>query len=136
MNNFILKNIAKVYTGKCATAKSVSENQSIVVCGQRINWIGRASDIPAQYSSFESLNCAGLCVIPGLIDCHTHVTLDGISELELDKMNGAFAILFTLFIKEKKLKLNTELKKYGLEFFREERETDVLVISENKFYNQ
>ena len=45
--------------------------------GERIEWVGRESDLPVKYAMQESHDCQGRLVIPGLIDCHTHLCFGG-----------------------------------------------------------
>ena len=42
-----------------------------------IVWAGRAAELPAQYLKAEQLDAGGRLVIPGLIDCHTHLAFAG-----------------------------------------------------------
>ena len=42
-----------------------------------ILWTGGVRDVPAEYQSLEQLDCTGRLVIPGLIDCHTHLAFGG-----------------------------------------------------------
>ena len=39
----------------------------------RIVWVGPDSDLPARFQASEPLNAGGRLVIPGLVDCHTHL---------------------------------------------------------------
>lgn len=53
-------------------------NGALVVENGWIKWVGPAADLPAQYNE----NClqflmSGLCITPGLIDCHTHLVYAG-----------------------------------------------------------
>jgi imidazolonepropionase-like amidohydrolase len=55
-----------------------STDQGILVVGDRIEAIGAYAQIAARAGSAERVNLdAGLTVLPGLIDAHTHVFLDG-----------------------------------------------------------
>lgn len=45
--------------------------------GDTILWTGHACDIPADYESLERLDCTGRLVVPGLVDCHTHLAFGG-----------------------------------------------------------
>jgi len=45
--------------------------------GETIRWVGPESDLPAQYADRESWDADGALVIPGLIDCHTHLAFGG-----------------------------------------------------------
>jgi imidazolonepropionase len=43
----------------------------------RITWVGPESEAPSEYRSAERLDAGGRLVIPGLIDCHTHLAFAG-----------------------------------------------------------
>jgi imidazolonepropionase len=43
----------------------------------RITWVGAERDLPPEYRSQESLDAGGRLVIPGLVDCHTHLAFGG-----------------------------------------------------------
>jgi len=45
--------------------------------GDTIRYAGSAAELPEQYASAESIDAGGRCVIPGLIDCHTHLCFGG-----------------------------------------------------------
>ena len=42
-----------------------------------LQWIGRERDLPGEYRSAERLDAQGRLVIPGLVDCHTHLAFAG-----------------------------------------------------------
>jgi imidazolonepropionase len=42
-----------------------------------IVWAGPAAELPAQYLNAEQLDAGGRLVVPGLIDCHTHLAFAG-----------------------------------------------------------
>jgi imidazolonepropionase len=42
-----------------------------------IRWAGAESALPAAYAGAESLDAGGRLVIPGLVDCHTHLVFGG-----------------------------------------------------------
>ncbi len=42
-----------------------------------IVWVGPEQELPPPYSSEETTDCAGKLVIPGLVDCHTHLCFGG-----------------------------------------------------------
>jgi imidazolonepropionase len=42
-----------------------------------ILWTGRATDLPGQYRGAGLIDAGGRLVIPGLIDCHTHLAFGG-----------------------------------------------------------
>lgn len=41
----------------------------------RIAWVGKRADIPA--TAAETIDCGGAWILPGLIDCHTHLVFGG-----------------------------------------------------------
>ncbi|HTS87350.1 MAG TPA: imidazolonepropionase [Gemmatimonadales bacterium] len=45
--------------------------------GETIRWVGPARDLPAELAGWESRLAGGALVIPGLIDCHTHLAFGG-----------------------------------------------------------
>jgi imidazolonepropionase len=45
--------------------------------GGRILWIGEEQELPPQYASMPSEDAGGRLLIPGLIDCHTHLAFGG-----------------------------------------------------------
>jgi imidazolonepropionase len=53
-------------------------SQAAVVWDQgTILWVGRERDLPAEYGGAERLDADRRLVIPGLIDCHTHLAFAG-----------------------------------------------------------
>jgi imidazolonepropionase len=68
-----------------------------------ILWVGAEKQLPAEYSRAERLDAGGGLVIPGLIDCHTHLAfagwradefqlrLQGKSYLDIAKAGGGIA---------------------------------------------
>jgi imidazolonepropionase len=42
-----------------------------------IVWVGREKELPAEYRRAERLDAGGRLVIPGLVDCHTHLAFAG-----------------------------------------------------------
>jgi imidazolonepropionase len=45
--------------------------------GGLIRWAGAESALPAEYAGAESIDAGGRLVIPGLVDCHTHLVFGG-----------------------------------------------------------
>lgn len=63
---------------------------AIALEGERIVWVGPATDTPDAYRNGEVHDLEGRLVTPALIDCHTHVVFGGnrAAEFEL-RLNGA-----------------------------------------------
>ena len=52
---------------------------AIATRGDRIAWVGRAEELPANPEQLadEVHRCEGVWLTPGLIDCHTHIVFGG-----------------------------------------------------------
>lgn len=89
----ILSNIAELAT--CAPRPSQNDaglihNAALVWQGQEVSWVGPASALPAEYADEQVIDCQGGLVIPGLIDCHTHLCFGGWREHEFEmRLAGA-----------------------------------------------
>lgn len=45
--------------------------------GDTIRYAGPSADLPAEFDEAERSDAGGRCVVPGLIDCHTHLCFGG-----------------------------------------------------------
>lgn len=45
--------------------------------GGRIRWVGPAASLPAEYHDAAMEDAGGRIVVPGLVDCHTHLAFGG-----------------------------------------------------------
>ncbi|HWL94096.1 MAG TPA: imidazolonepropionase [Phycisphaerae bacterium] len=62
--------------GAAMRSVSILENAALLLDAGRIAWFGKAGDVPA--GPYESIiDAKGGIVVPGLIDCHTHVVFAG-----------------------------------------------------------
>ena len=52
-------------------------NAALAWEGERICWVGPAAEMPTDYTRWERIDAGGAGVIPGLIDCHTHLAFGG-----------------------------------------------------------
>ena len=50
---------------------------ALVYEGEEILWVGPERDLPEQYAGLDSVDCGQRLVIPGLVDCHTHLCFGG-----------------------------------------------------------
>jgi imidazolonepropionase len=55
----------------------VLEDAFVLCDGERIERVGRMSDLGAIDPDVEELDGQGLCAVPGLVDCHTHPAFGG-----------------------------------------------------------
>ncbi len=76
----VLRNISQL-----ATCSADAEQQdaglindaALVFEDKRIVWTGTEQQLPEQFAAHESIDCGHRLVIPGLIDCHTHLCFGG-----------------------------------------------------------
>jgi imidazolonepropionase len=102
----ILENIGQLAT--CRPEGGQAEihlipDAALVWEGDTIQWVGPRRELPAQYRTARPVDAGGGLVIPGLIDCHTHLAfagwraeefaqrLQGRSYLEIAKAGGGIA---------------------------------------------
>ncbi len=89
----LLRNIAEL--ASCTATASQKDaglirNAALVWHSQEIVWVGPASEIPTEYADEQVIDCQGGLVIPGLIDCHTHLCFGGWREQEFElRLSGA-----------------------------------------------
>ena len=55
----------------------IIENGAIAVRDGRIAFAGPETELPAEFSAAETIDCEGRWITPGLIDCHTHLVHAG-----------------------------------------------------------
>lgn len=67
--------------GRSMRDVTVVKSAAMLLDGDRIAWFGPQSDLRAP-TGCESLDAGGGCVLPGLIDCHTHTVFAGTREDE------------------------------------------------------
>ncbi len=76
----ILRNIGQLATCPANTAQQdagLINDAALVFDQNRIAWAGREIHLPAEYGGHESIDCGQRLVIPGMIDCHTHLCFGG-----------------------------------------------------------
>jgi len=65
-------------------------NAALVWQGDEIKWAGADSELPDQFRAEPATDCGGRLVIPGLVDCHTHLCFGGWRGDEFDRrLRGA-----------------------------------------------
>jgi imidazolonepropionase-like amidohydrolase len=87
---------ALVLTG---TDLTPSEDCSVLVANGQISWIGKQDDRPSLPADLDIVDATGLTLMPGLIDCHNHLSLDCSLERYLERMNGSEAELTVIATK-------------------------------------
>ena len=61
---------------------------ALVWRGSDIIWVGPESSLPQEYREDERVDAEGRLVVPGLIDCHTHLAFAGWRADEIDQRIG------------------------------------------------
>ena len=84
----ILSNIQKMYDGTSATTEAVHERMDVWIDGGLIKAVQPHNPTHPQGSEVQRVDCSAYTVTPGLIDCHGHVTLWGVGNENLDRMNS------------------------------------------------
>ena len=76
----VLANIAQLATCRAEGGQGdihVIPQAALVWDGKEILWVGVERELPAPYQRGERVDAGGRLVIPGLIDCHTHLAFAG-----------------------------------------------------------
>lgn len=76
----VLRNISQLATCPADGAQQnagLIEQAALVFENRQITWVGRELDLPAQYHAEDAIDCRQKLLIPGLIDCHTHLCFGG-----------------------------------------------------------
>ncbi len=76
---------ANLYTFIDEQLSCLDDGAMIAVDG-KIQWVGASSDLPAsELDDAHSIDCQGLVLTPGFIDCHTHLVYAGNRSDEFEK---------------------------------------------------
>jgi imidazolonepropionase len=76
----VLRNIGVLATCRDEGGQAdihVIEHAAIVWQDDTILWVGREEELPSVHETAESEDCHGRLVVPGLVDCHTHLAFGG-----------------------------------------------------------
>jgi imidazolonepropionase len=78
--------------GTALGAVEVLEDAYILCEGSRIAAVGRMRDLASPDGEVEELDGAGLCALPGLVDCHTHACFlgDRVGEFSLRAAGASY----------------------------------------------
>ena len=76
----VLRNISQLATcpPDSPQANAGLIGQAAVAWNDRIiRWVGPYAELPAEFEAEPVVDCAGRLVVPGLVDCHTHLCFAG-----------------------------------------------------------
>ena len=68
------------------TGADPTDDGAVAVMGEVIDWVGKADALPPRWRAegTEVIDCTGRCILPGLVDAHTHLSFgEAQSEEEL-----------------------------------------------------
>ncbi|HEV8460373.1 MAG TPA: imidazolonepropionase [Gaiellaceae bacterium] len=78
MTRLLVRDLTQVASpGGAPGSVDVLEDAFVLCDGERIERVGRMSDLGAIDPDVEELDGQGLCAVPGLVDCHTHPAFGG-----------------------------------------------------------
>ena len=81
----VIKNIAQLATCPNNTDQSdigLITNAAVAFSNGIITYVGKEADLPQEYKTHETIDAQNKLVVPGLIDCHTHLCFAGSRENE------------------------------------------------------
>jgi len=90
----ILSNIKKLYTGQSAEKDSIHHSMDLFIDKGKIQKIRPHDPQLPVGESHQIISCSSYMITPGLIDCHGHITVMGLSEAHMDQMNSQSGILY------------------------------------------
>ncbi|WP_376696864.1 imidazolonepropionase [Wenzhouxiangella sp. EGI_FJ10305] len=76
----LLRNISTLYRVPADGAHDEVDavvDAAVAWGGDTVRYAGPADELPAEFAQAESFDAGGRCVVPGLIDCHTHLCFGG-----------------------------------------------------------
>lgn len=81
---------ARLLTMNSADGLGLVEDGAVAIEGDRIAFAGPRTGVPVEFAECESVDLGGSLVMPGLIDCHTHLIYGGSRAREFEmRLNGA-----------------------------------------------
>lgn len=89
-SDFVLINARMITLAEKLSGLGLIEDAALAVRDGKIVYAGVMDEMPPEFADFETIDCQGRLITPGLIDCHTHLVHAGnrAHEFEL-RLNGA-----------------------------------------------
>jgi imidazolonepropionase len=82
MQSLLIKNIARLVT---MNSPKVITNAAVFCEAGKVKWLGAEKDLPQNLNATETVSAEGGVVMPGLIDCHTHLVHAGSRQHEFNQ---------------------------------------------------
>ncbi len=90
----ILSNIRKLYDGTSASPQAIHEYVDLWIEQGLVHAV-KPHDLQGPMGSdIRRVDCSSYTVTPGLVDCHSHVTVVGIRSQDLDTMNSQAGLFY------------------------------------------
>jgi imidazolonepropionase-like amidohydrolase len=96
---WVLRNVARLYDGTSSRPDAVHRGVDLLVERGRVKEI-RPHDRRPPPPGLAAIDASGFTVTPGIVDCHGHVTLLGLSAKDQARMNGPQGIAYVSRILE------------------------------------
>jgi len=88
INVTVLRNIGQLATCPADAIQQdagLINDAALVIEDDKIAWVGSEKQLPERFATLDSVNCRQRLVVPGLIDCHTHLCFGGWRGDEFEK---------------------------------------------------
>ena len=89
---FVLSNVGLLYDGTSDTKKALHEHVDVWVEDGQVRAVkphGKGTKVGPDH---PVVDCSKYTVTPGLVDCHAHITVLGLSHAEMERSNGLEAL--------------------------------------------
>ena len=77
MGNLLLRECRMARMTQNQGAYGLLEDGALAISGERIEWVGAASEIPESFQDWPTEDLSGRLLTPALIDCHTQMVFGG-----------------------------------------------------------
>ena len=95
----VLANVKKLYDGTSSLRRAIHEHVDVWIQGGRVHAVRphdptALSEETGNRRGVHHVDCSDYTVTPGLIDCHGHVTVLGLSKADMERMNAPVGLLY------------------------------------------
>ncbi|MFT7486761.1 MAG: imidazolonepropionase-like amidohydrolase, partial [Candidatus Paceibacteria bacterium] len=84
----LLSNVKSLYDGTSAESSAVHKNVDLFIDGERIKSVAPHDPNLRAGSELTTIDASGWTITPGLIDCHSHVTITNLGAKALNEVNA------------------------------------------------
>lgn len=90
----VLRNIAQLYDGTSEGSGAVHRDVDLWIEGGRVHALRPRGTGESVGPDHTQVDCSGTTVTPGLVDCHGHLTVLGLTRADMDRSNGPEGLLW------------------------------------------